>query len=69
MRKPRNQFNVGVRFESHAYSIVSLKDVDLSPADVLSELEEFCARIRRDLAAKAVNAFTPDQAKALVSEK
>lgn len=50
MRTPRNYFNVGVRFDRHAFSVQNANDVELTPADVLRELEDFCARVRRDLA-------------------
>jgi hypothetical protein len=50
MRTPKNHFKAGVRFDSHAYSVENLKDVELTPADVLRELEDFCGRIRRDIA-------------------
>lgn len=50
MPRPRNYFNVGVRFDRHAYSVTSRTDVELTPPDVLKELQDFCQRIKRDLA-------------------
>ena len=57
MRQPkiRNHFRIGVRFPSHAYSVTSRNDVELTPQDVLNELEDFARRIRRDLASAAVS--------------
>jgi hypothetical protein len=48
MPQLRNHYSIGVRFESHAYAVVS--DPNIAPEDVLAGLEDFCARIRRDLA-------------------
>jgi hypothetical protein len=61
MRKPRNYFNVGVVFDSHAYSVQNRNDVEVTPAVVLKELEDFCARVRRDIA-KQITAGEGDAA-------
>jgi hypothetical protein len=56
MRKPTNFFHVGVCFETHAYSIQDRGKEDgheVTPQVVLSELEDFCRRVRRDLAKAA----------------
>lgn len=49
MRTPKNHFKMGVSFPHVAYSIENRKDVEITPADVLQHIEDFAARIRRDL--------------------
>lgn len=53
MRAPKNHFKVGVVFETVAFGIENLKNPEPTPAVVLSELEDFCARIRKEMAVDA----------------
>ena len=62
MRTPKNFFNVGVQFKSHAYSIQDRgrEGEHVTPEIVLLELEDFCRRIRRDLKASAEPLHDPE---------
>lgn len=59
MRAPTTHWKLSVRFDSHAYSVESRRDVDLTPADMLEAIEDFAARLRRDIATKATKREPP----------
>lgn len=47
MAKHKNRFDVQVVFPDITFGMKNRADVELTPEDVATELEEFCARIRR----------------------